>query len=137
MPLGFGNGGNMTIAGWTALFQSVQPFTLQAATGDVTSIDSANGTLRKMIGSGRHAIQPQTGSFFFDPSGTEIATLTNGAPIADCIMAYPDATTNRKGTLYVTGYTDGGLIDDEIMVGEVTWQWEGGVPLAAMTNQTP
>ena len=138
MAIGFGNGGNLTIPSWSASFQSVQPFTLQAAVGDITSIDSGNGVLRKQIGSGRHQIQPQTASFFFDPELGETTNLTDGSVIADAIVLYPSGTNkNRKGNIYVTGYTDGGLIDDEIMVGEVTILWEGGVTLAAMTDQTP
>ena len=138
MAIGFGNGGNLSIPNWTASFQSVQPFALQAAVGDITSIDAVNGTLRKQIGSGRHQIQPQSASFFFDPELGEDASLTNGAVIADAQITYPSGTNkNRKGNVYVTGYTDGGLIDDEIMVGEVTLLWEGGVLLSAITDVTP
>ena len=138
MAIGFGNGGNLAIPNWSASFQSVQPFTLQAAVGDITSIDSANGVLRKQIGSGRHQIQPQTASFFFDPELGEHASLTDGSVIADAQVSYPSGTNkNRKGNIYVTGYGDGGLIDDEIMVGEVTILWEGGVLLSAITDITP
>ena len=135
MAIGFGNGGNLIITGWTTLFQSVQPFQIQHASGDITSIDSANGVLRKMIGSGRGGIQPQTAAFFFDPEGTEPAFLTDGSLQTAVEYKYPDTGTfNRKGDLYINGYQDGGLLDDEIMVGEVTLLWEGGVTLAAMTN---
>lgn len=138
MAIGFGNGGNLTIPNWTASFQSVQPFALQAAQGDITPIDQTNGTLRRQIGSGRHQIQPQTASFFFDPELGEHASLTDGSQIANAQITYPSGTNkNRKGNIYVTGYTDGGLIDDEIMVGEVTILWEGGVLLSAITDQTP
>ena len=141
MAIGFGNGGNLlinTATPWSASFQSIQPFALQAVDGDVTPINSPNGTLRAMIGSGRHAIQPQTASFFFNPETTEQPELTNGAAITECVITYPSGTDkNRKGTLYITGYQDGGLIDDEIMVGEITMRWQGGVPLSDITNVPP
>ena len=138
MAIGFGNGGNLSIPSWSASFQGVQPFALQAAVGDITAINSINGTLRKQIGSGRHQIQPQSASFFFDPELGEQPLLTDGSVIADGLITYPSGTNkNRKGNIYVTGYTDGGLIDDEIMVGEVTILWEGGVLLSAITDVTP
>ena len=141
MTIGFGNGGQMLIATaqpWNASFQSIQPFATEAVDGDVTPINAANGTLRSFVGSGRHAVQPQEGSFFFDPELGEQPELTNGAPITDCIMTYPSGTNkNRKGVLYVTGYADGGLIDDEIMVGNLRWRWQGGVKLEDITNVAP
>ena len=139
MAIGFGNGGNLLIntsTAWAASFQSIQPFTIQNATGDITAINVTGGTLRTQITSSRPAIQPQPASFFFDPELGEQPELTNGADIVDCLLSYPGSNLNRKGTLSISGYTDGGLIDDEVMVGELTMNWRGGVTLASITNVT-
>ena len=118
---------------WSAAFRGITPFRTESEAADISAVQSAPGVLSTAVVATKPRIVPQTIEYFFDPELTEPATLTNGTPIPGFQLTYPSSRA-RSGTIRVTGYRDGGLIDDEIMVGTADVLWEGGVTLDELTS---
>ena len=131
--IGFGNGGAMLVNGWSASFeaQNVSPFGTSAPFADVSDVHQPPGTLAKHVVSSKPQIQRQPVSYFFEPGQDEPAFLTDGSPV-DVRYEYP-GNVSRVGKVSFEQYSDGGLIDDEIMVGDYALNWQGGVTLSELT----
>ena len=128
MAIAFGNTGSIGFANWVAsgVFQSVSPFGWSRATADITPIDQQNEFFRKMAMSGRPKADDLTVTYFYDPTS---AIPTAPTTAGDLTITYPAAsnpTSTRVQKAFLQAYRDGGLIDDEIMTGEVTFVLEGG-----------
>ena len=132
--IGFGNGGSILISGWSASFhaQNVSPLGTSALSADMSYVNAEPGVLAKQVVSSRPQIQRQPVSYFFEPGQDEPSFLTDGSAV-DVRYEYPGGDTARVGKVSFEGYSDGGLIDDEIMVGDYTLSWQGGVPLSDLT----
>ena len=123
MAIGFGNVGNIAYADWVASYQSISPFGYSYASADVTAIDAADDILRAKLMSGRPNGKDITCSYFYDPAATKIPsnTVTKGV----LTMTYPSQATPRLQDAFLSDWQDGGLIDDEIQIGEVVFMLAG------------
>lgn len=133
--IGFGNGGQLALPNWSAQFQSVGPFGTSNEAAEITSIYDPVGSSSKYVASVTPQLRAQPAFLFFDPSLGEPDYLSNGEAVVTA-YTYPssgDVTYARQGRIRVSQYGDGGLIDDEIMVGNVVLEWEGGVLLSDLT----
>lgn len=131
MAVGYANAATLAYANWTGLatvgaaaglVQSVTSPGWTRAVADVTAIDQADGalgTLRKKLASFRLEHNGVTVAFFYDPDSTgldspplDFNTLT---------MTYPSPmapTSVYAQSMFVTAFSIGNMVDDEISVCE-------------------
>ena len=128
MAVGYANAGTLAYGNWTGLATAgasaglVQSITSPGWTrnlADVTAIDQADAFLRKKLASGRLEHNGVTVSFFYDPDSTGLdappldfngLTLTYPPPMAP--------TSAYTQSMFVTAFSIGNFIDDEISVCE-------------------
>ena len=126
MAIGFGNAGDISYADWAASYQSVGAFGYSYATADVTAIDAADALLRVKLMSGRPNAKDITCSYFYDPDTT--ALPSNVTTKGVLTMTHPNnpGGSPRLQDAFLSDWQDGGLIDDEIQIGEVVFVLAGG-----------
>lgn len=128
MAVGYPNGGTLAYASWTGLLdaaasagliQSISSPGWTRQLADVTAIDQADNKLRKKLASSRLEHNGVTVSFFYDPDSTGLdsppldfntLTLTYPSPMAP--------TSAYIQSMFVTAFSIGNFIDDEISVCE-------------------
>ena len=135
MAVGYGNAGTLAYAVWGGLLNiaasagliqriSSPGWTRQIA--DITAIDVADGALRTKLASGRLEPNGITVSFFYDPDslGLDAPPLTSNA----LTVSYPTpmaATSDYVQNCFVSAFSIGNLIDDEISVCECEFMPSG------------
>lgn len=136
MAVGYANGATLAYVGWVGLatpsasaglVSSVSSPGWTRNVADITSIDAADDTLRAKLSSGRLEPNGITTAFFYDPSATGLDSpplTANALSIVFPVAMAPvsDYTQN----CFVTAYSIGNVIDDEVSVCECEFMAAGG-----------
>ena len=136
MAVGYPNASTLAFAGWTGLtniaasaglIQSISNPGWTRAIADITAIDAADSILRKKVASGRLEPNGITVSFFYDPAaaGLNSPILTAAALTLDYAAGLSPASTYTQ-SCFVTAFSIGNVIDDEVSVCECEFMPAGG-----------
>lgn len=137
MAVGYPNTGTLAFANWAGLVnaaasaglvQSISSPGWTRQIADITAVDAADN-LRTKLGSGRLEGNGVTVSFFYDPSATPAGL--DSPPLAAQTLTLDYQTPLSAVSLYtqkmfVTSFSIGNFIDDEISVCECEFMPEGG-----------
>lgn len=135
MAVGYPNAGTLTFATWTGLLdiassagliQSISSPGWTRQIADITAIDAADAILREKLGSKRLEQNGITVAFFYDPDSTGL----DAPPLTAQALAvtYPTAmaaTSPFNQSCFVSAFSIGNLIDDEISVCECEFMPSG------------
>ncbi len=138
MAIGYANTSTLSFAGWTGLtdiassaglIQSISSPGWTRAIADITSIDVADGKLRTKVASGRLEQNGITVAFFYDPSATGLNSpiLTAAALTVNYAATNMAPVTPYTQTCFVTSFSIGNVIDDEISVCECEFMPTGNL----------
>lgn len=118
----FPNGSTLTFSGFSAKVQQIGGYGRNVATADVTPISQNPASYKKMIFSQRVGSDPIEVQFFYKPEDN----LPSLGVVQELVITYTDLGRQLHGSAAIIVHNTGDMASDEVIVGTMSIQFEGG-----------
>ena len=118
----FPNGSTLTFPGFSSKVQQIGGYKEDVAVADITPISQAKSSHKLKLFSQRKGHEAIEVQFFFNPSNSDPSI----GVVQDLVITFTDLGYQLYGRAAVTSYDFGNMASDEVIIGTMMLEFEGG-----------